>query len=60
MSNKTREQLEEQIRVNEILKKEREISNASYAPMIVKVIVFSMTGLILMTVFAALLAKVII
>lgn len=60
MSDKTREQLEEQIRVNELLKKEREVSNVSYAPMIVKVIVFAMTGLILMTVFAALLAKVII
>ena len=56
---KTREQLEEEIRIENRLKEEREISNSCYAPIIVKVIVFSMVGIILATTLTALLAKVI-
>ena len=57
---KTKEQLEEQIRVEERLKEEREVSDGKYAPIIVKAIVFGMVGIILVTALGALLSKVII
>jgi hypothetical protein len=41
------------------LKDERNYSNQLYAPMIVKVIVFGMVGIILTTALVALLAKII-
>lgn len=41
------------------LAKERECSNGLYAPMIVKIIVFGMVGIILTTALVALLAKII-
>lgn len=44
----------------ERLQKERECSNTLYAPMIVKIIVFGMVGIILSTALVALLAKVIV
>jgi len=43
----------------EKLQKERECSNALYAPMIVKIIVFGMVGIILTTSLVALLAQII-
>ncbi len=54
------EQLEEQIRVDNLFKKEREISDKEYAPIIVKTIVFGMVGIILATALAALLGKILI
>ena len=42
------------------LKEERKISNESYAPIIVKLIVFGMVGIILTTSLVALLSKIII
>lgn len=44
----------------EKLKEERKISNDSYAPMIVKIIVFAMVGIILTTSLVAMLSKIII
>ena len=44
----------------EKLKEERECSNSLYAPMIVKIIVFGMVGIILSTALFALLSKIII
>lgn len=41
------------------LKEERNCSNSLYAPMIVKIIVFGMVGIILSTALVALLAKII-
>jgi len=41
------------------LKEERNCSNQLYAPMIVKIIVFGMVGIILSTALVALLAKII-
>lgn len=43
----------------EKLEKERKCSNELYAPMIVKIIVFGMVGIILSTALVALLAKII-
>lgn len=45
MSEKTKEQLEEQLRVNDLLKEERRISDMSYAKKIVEIILFSMIGM---------------
>lgn len=59
MSDKTKEQLEEMIRVKEILECERKTSDSLYAPMVIKVIVYGMVGIILTTVFVALLSGVI-
>lgn len=61
--DKTKEQLEEIIRVEEIVKKERECSDGRYAFKdifnLVKMIVFGMVGIILVTALGALLSKVI-
>ena len=59
MSEKTKEQLEEQIRVEKVLKEHREESNLLYAPMVVKIVVFGMVGIILTTALVALLSKII-
>lgn len=56
---KTKEQLEEQIRVDALLNEHRRESNLLYAPMIVKLIVFGLCGLLLTAVVGAL-AKLII
>ena len=60
MSEKTKEQLEELIRVDGLLKEHRKESDTLYAPIIVKVIVFSLCGMLLTVVIGALLKLVII
>lgn len=57
---KTKEQLEEQIRVDALLRDHRNESNLLYAPMIVKLIVFGLCGLLLTAVVGALVKLVII
>lgn len=59
MSEKTKEQLEEQIRIEERLKQERDLSDRSYAKKLVEIIVFGMVGIILTSALVALLANVI-
>lgn len=54
MDNKSKLELKEE------LEEERKKSDSLYAPMIVKIIVFGMVGIILATALAALLAKIII
>ena len=54
MDDKSRLQLKEE------LEEERKKSDTLYAPMIVKIIVFGLVGIIITTVFAALLAQIII
>ena len=54
MDDKSKLQLKEE------LEEERDKSDKLYAPMIVKVIVYGIVGIILTTVFAALLAQIII
>lgn len=60
MTEKTKEQLEEQIRVNDLLKEHREESNLLYAPIIVKVIVFGLCTLFLTAMVGALIKLVIV
>lgn len=48
------------LELKEELEEHRKESNQLYAPMIVKIIVFGMVGIILTTALAALLAKIII
>lgn len=57
--SKTKQQLEEEIRVEDRLKQEREVSDKSYARKLVEMIVFGMVGIILTSALVALLAKVI-
>ena len=46
MTEKTKEQLETELKMIKLLKQEREESNKSYAPIIIKTIVFGFIGLI--------------
>lgn len=48
------------LELKEELEKERKESDTLYAPMIVKIIVFGMVGIIITTALVALLAKIII
>jgi hypothetical protein len=57
---KTKEQLEEQIRVDELLRLHRVESNLLYAPIIVKIIVFGLCALLLTAVVGALVKLIII
>ena len=59
MTKKTLEEYKEQEELNKRLKEERLASDSLYAPLIVKVIVYGMVGMILVTVFGALLGNVI-
>ena len=59
MTNKTLEEYKDQEELNKRLKEERLASDGLYAPLIVKVIVYGMVGMILVTVFGALLGNVI-
>lgn len=56
---KSKSQLQNELEIIAKLKEERELSDQKYAPMIVKVIVFGMVGVILVTALGALLSKVI-
>jgi hypothetical protein len=53
---RTREQLQEELKLIEMLKKEREESNNLYAKIIVENIVFALVGLIAMGFVAALIS----
>jgi hypothetical protein len=55
---KSKSQLQNELDIINKLEKEREISDGRYAPMIVKVIVYGMVGIILVTALGALLSKV--
>jgi hypothetical protein len=54
MSDKTKEQLEEEIRVRNLLDAERCVSDGKYAPIIIKTIVFSFVGMALIALVGAL------
>ena len=60
MTEKTYEQYKEQEILDKRLKEERASSDGLYAPIIIKVIVYGMVGMILVSVFGALLSRVII
>lgn len=60
MSDKTKKQLEEEIRVDCRLKEEREISDKTYARKIVETILFTLIGMFCVAVIGALLKLVII
>ena len=59
MSEKTKEQLEEQIRVEERLKQEREVSDKTYARKIAETILFTLVGMFCIAVVGALIKLVI-
>lgn len=59
MTEKTREQLEEILRVEEITKREREISDRMYARKIAETILFSLVGMFCIAIVSALIKVVV-
>ena len=59
MSDKTREELENELNLHKTLCDERELSDSRYAIKLVERIVFAACGLVLVAVFTALVAMVV-